>query len=101
MTSWPCSRLVFAIEDIDELRITNLHRSQLFLRDFASVEAQLCVLPGQRLGFLIGAQREYCRVWPNHSAVTVKGHTSFPRTRRKRWSATASFVAKRLAGLIR
>jgi hypothetical protein len=40
------------------------------------VEAQLCALPVQRLGSLIGAQREFCRAWPNHSAVTVKGRTS-------------------------
>lgn len=47
------------------------------------VEAQLCVLPAQQLGFLIGAQREFCRAWPNQSAVTVKGRTCFRRTRQK------------------
>src|SRR5271155_5578736 len=41
--------------------------------DQRHVAAQLCVLPAQRRGFLIGAQRECCCAWPNQSAVTVKG----------------------------
>jgi haloalkane dehalogenase len=65
------------------------------------VEAQLCVLPAQRLGFLIGAQREFCRAWPNQSPVTVKGRTSLPEdSPEEAGSATASFVAKVLAGQI-
>jgi hypothetical protein len=42
------------------------------------VAAQLCVLPTQRLDFLIGALREFCRAWPNQSAVTVKGAHFLP-----------------------
>jgi hypothetical protein len=42
------------------------------------VEAQLCVLPTQRLDFLIGALREFCRAWPNQSAVTVNGAHFLP-----------------------
>jgi hypothetical protein len=42
------------------------------------IEAQLCVLPAQRLGFLIGAQREFCRAWPNQSAVTGERGRTLP-----------------------
>jgi haloalkane dehalogenase len=66
------------------------------------VEAQLCVLPAQRLGFLIGAQREFCRAWPNQSAVTAKGAHFLPEDSPEVVrSAAASFVAKVLAGQIR
>ena len=66
------------------------------------VEAQPCVLPTQRLGILIGAQREFCRAWPNQSAVTVKGAHFLPEDSPEEvGSATASFVAKVLAGQIR
>jgi haloalkane dehalogenase len=66
------------------------------------VEAQLCVLPDQRLGFLIGAQREFCRAWPNQSAVTVKGAHFLPEgSPEVVGSDTASLVAKVLAGPIR
>jgi hypothetical protein len=65
------------------------------------IEAQLCVRPAQRLGFLIGAQREFCRAWPNQSAVIVKGTHVLPENSPETvGSATASFVAKVLAGQI-
>lgn len=57
---------------------------------------------GDPAGFLIGAQREFCRTWPNQQEVTLKGAhflqedcpTEFGET-------TARFVAKVLAGEIR
>jgi len=60
------------------------------------------VLPAQRLGFLSGAQREFCRAWPNQSAVPVKGAHFLPEDSPEEvGSATARFVAKVLAGQIR
>jgi hypothetical protein len=63
-------------------------------RPFSSVESDelaphaklsLACSPLKRLGFLIGAQREFCRAWPNQSAVTVKGAHFLPEDCRKRW----------------
>jgi haloalkane dehalogenase len=69
--------------------------------DQRHVEAQLCGLPARRLGFLIGAQREFCRAWPNQSAATVKGAHFLPEDSPEEvGSATASFVAQVLAGQI-
>jgi haloalkane dehalogenase len=52
-------------------------------------------------GFLIGAQREFCRSWPNQTTVTVKGaHFLQEDSPEDVGEATASFVAKVLAGQI-
>jgi hypothetical protein len=61
------------------------------------VEAQLCLLPAQRLGFLI------CRVWPQQNAVTVKVAHFIPEDSPEEvvGSATATIVTKVLAGQIR
>lgn len=52
-------------------------------------------------GFLIGAQREFCRSWPNQTTVTVEGaHFLQEDSPGAVGAATASFVAKLLAGQI-
>jgi haloalkane dehalogenase len=50
-------------------------------------------------GFLIGAQREFCRAWPNQQEVTVKGaHFLQEDSPAEVGVAIARFVAKVLAG---
>ena len=50
-------------------------------------------------GFLIGAQREFCRAWPNQEEITVKGaHFLQEDAPAEIGEATARFVAKVLAG---
>jgi haloalkane dehalogenase len=52
-------------------------------------------------GFLIGAQREFCRAWPNQQVVTVPGsHFLQEDSPEAVGQATARFVAKVLAGQI-
>jgi len=52
-------------------------------------------------GLLIGAQREFCRSWPNQTTVTVDGsHFVQEDSPDAVGSAAASFVAKVLAGQI-
>jgi haloalkane dehalogenase len=52
-------------------------------------------------GFLIGAQREFCRAWPNQQTVTVKGaHFVQEDAPEAVGEATARFVAKVMAGQI-
>jgi len=53
-------------------------------------------------GFLIGAQREFCRRWPNQQVVTVRGsHFLQEDSPEEVGEACARFVAKVLAGQIR
>jgi pimeloyl-ACP methyl ester carboxylesterase len=50
-------------------------------------------------GFLIGAQREFCRAWPNQEEITVKGtHFLQEDSPAEIGEVTARFVAKVLAG---
>jgi haloalkane dehalogenase len=52
-------------------------------------------------GFLIGAQREFCRAWPNQQIVTVQGsHFLQEDAPEAVGNAIARFVAKVLAGQI-
>lgn len=52
-------------------------------------------------GFLIGAQREFCRAWPNQQEITVKGaHFLQEDSPDEVGEAIARFVAKVLAGQI-
>jgi haloalkane dehalogenase len=52
-------------------------------------------------GFLIGAQREFCRAWPNQERVVVKGAHFLPEeSPAEVGEATARFVAKVMAGQI-
>jgi haloalkane dehalogenase len=56
---------------------------------------------GDPAGFLIGAQRDFCRTWPNQQEVTVKGaHFLQEDSPAEVGEATARFVAKVLAGQI-
>lgn len=52
-------------------------------------------------GFLIGAQREYCRAWPNQQSVVVKGsHFIQEDAPEEVADATARFISKVQAGQI-
>jgi haloalkane dehalogenase len=54
---------------------------------------------GDPAGFLIGAQREFCRAWPNQQEVTVKGAHFLPEdSPAEVGEAIARFVANVLAG---
>jgi haloalkane dehalogenase len=50
-------------------------------------------------GFLIGAQREFCRAWPNQEQVIIKGaHFLQEEAPDEVGEAIARFIAKVLAG---
>jgi haloalkane dehalogenase len=52
-------------------------------------------------GFLIGAQREFCRAWPNQQTVTVQGSHFLPEDAPQAiGGASARFVARVLSGQI-
>ena len=52
-------------------------------------------------GFLIGAQREFCRAWPNQETVVVQGSQFLQEEAPDEvGEATGRFVAKVLAGQI-
>jgi haloalkane dehalogenase len=58
-------------------------------------------IDGDPGGFLIGAQRDFCRAWPNQQEATVKGtHFLQEDSPTEVGDATARFVAKVLAGQI-
>ena len=53
-------------------------------------------------GFLIGAQREFCRAWPNQQTVLIKGsHFLQEEAPNEVGEAIARFVSKVLAGQIK
>jgi haloalkane dehalogenase len=53
-------------------------------------------------GFLVGAQREFCRSWPNQQVVTLQGsHFLQEDSPEEVGKAAARFVAKVLAGELR
>ena len=52
-------------------------------------------------GFLIGAQREFCKAWPNQETLLLKGaHFLQEEVPDDVGAATARFVSKVLAGQI-
>lgn len=56
---------------------------------------------GDPAGFLIDAQREFCRTWPNQQEITVKGaHFLQEDAPKEIGEAIARFVARVLAGQI-
>jgi len=58
-------------------------------------------IDGDPGGFLIGAQREFCRAWPNQQTVTVKGaHFLQEDAPAEVGEAMARFVASVLAGQV-
>lgn len=59
-------------------------------------------IDGDPGGFLIGAQRAFCRSWPNQQVVTVKGAHFLPEDSPEDvGQATARFVAQVLSGQVR
>jgi haloalkane dehalogenase len=53
------------------------------------------LINGDPAGFLIGAQREFCRTWPNQQEVTVEGAHFLPEDSPVEVAdAIARFVAK-------
>lgn len=53
-------------------------------------------------GFLIGAQREFCRAWPNQTTLVVNGsHFLQEEAPEEVADATARFISKVQAGQIR
>ena len=70
-----------------------------YSRWLASSSIPKLFINGDPAGFLIGAQREFCRTWPNQQEITVKGaHFLQEDSPTEVGEATARFVAKVLAG---
>lgn len=71
---------------------------EAYARWLASSPIPKLFINGEPGGFLIGAQREFCRAWPNQQEVTVKGtHFLQEDSPREVADATARFIAKVLA----
>jgi haloalkane dehalogenase len=72
-----------------------------YSRWLASSTIPKLFINGDPAGFLIGAQREFCRTWPNQQEVTVKGaHFLQEDSPVEVGEAIARFVSKVLAGQI-
>ena len=72
-----------------------------YARWLASSPIPKLFIDAEPAGFLIGAQREFCRAWPNQQTVTVQGsHFLQEDAPQEIGEATARFVAKVLAGQI-
>ena len=70
-----------------------------YSRWMASSSVPKLFINGDPAGFLIGAQREFCRTWPNQQEITVKGaHFLQEDSPTEVGEATARFIAKVLAG---
>jgi haloalkane dehalogenase len=70
-----------------------------YSRWMASSSIPKLFINGDPAGFLIGAQREFCRTWPNQQEITVKGaHFLQEDSPTEVGEATARFIAKVLAG---
>jgi haloalkane dehalogenase len=70
-----------------------------YSRWMASSAIPKLFINGDPAGFLIGAQREFCRTWPNQQEITVKGaHFLQEDSPTEVGEATARFIAKVLAG---
>jgi len=95
MLSWT-RELPIAGEPVDVVAIVESYAR--WLSTSAMPKLFIDAEPG---GFLIGAQREFCRAWPNQQIVTVKGaHFLQEEAPDAVGEATARFVAKVLAGQI-
>jgi haloalkane dehalogenase len=58
-------------------------------------------IDAQPAGFLIGAQRDFCRRWPNQEIVTVQGsHFLQEDSPDEVGKASARFVGRVMAGVI-
>jgi haloalkane dehalogenase len=95
MLSWT-RELPIAGEPVDVVAIVESYAR--WLSTSAMPKLFIDAEPG---GFLIGAQREFCRAWPNQQIVTVKGaHFLQEEAPDAVGEATARFVAKVLVGQI-
>jgi pimeloyl-ACP methyl ester carboxylesterase len=71
------------------------------LVDCQRMELLGCATDAEPAGVLIGAQREFCRAWPNQQTVLVKGsHFLQEEAPDEVGEATAKFVSRVLAGQI-
>ncbi len=72
-----------------------------YARGLSTTQIPKLFIDADPAGFLIGAQREFCRAWPNQQIVTVNGaHFVQEEVPDAVGDATARFVAKVLAGQI-
>jgi haloalkane dehalogenase len=95
MLSWTRD-LPIAGEPADVVAIVDAYAKWL-----SSSELPKLFIDAEPAGFLIGAQREFCRAWPNQQTVLVNGsHFLQEEAPQEVGEATARFVAKVLAGQI-
>jgi haloalkane dehalogenase len=88
--------LPIAGEPADVTRVVDSYANWL-----ASSRVPKLFIDAEPAGFLIGAQREFCRSWANQETVTVQGaHFLQEDAPSEVGRATARFIAKVLAGQI-
>ena len=96
MLSWTRD-LPIAGEPADVVAIVDAYAKWL-----SGSEIPKLFIDAEPAGFLIGAQREFCRAWPNQQAVLVNGsHFLQEEAPQEVGEATARFVSKVLARQIR
>jgi haloalkane dehalogenase len=95
MLTWS-RELPIAGEPVDVVRLV-----EAYARWLSSSPIPKLFIDAEPGGFLIGAQREFCRTWPNQHEITVKGaHFVQEEMPKEIGEAIASFVAKVQAGQI-
>jgi haloalkane dehalogenase len=95
MLTWT-RELPIAGEPADVVRIVESYAQWL-----SSSTIPKLFIDAEPAGFLIGAQREFCRAWPNQERVVVSGsHFVQEDSPDEVGAATARFVSKVLAGQI-
>ncbi len=95
MLAWT-RELPIAGEPRDVVEVVNSYSSWLSASPIPKL-----FINAEPAGFLIGAQREFCRSWPNQQEVTVAGaHFLQEDSPKEVREAIAHFVAKVLAGQI-
>ena len=95
MLTWT-RELPIAGEPADVVAIVEAYASFL-----SSTQIPKLFIDAEPGGFLIGAQREFCRAWPNQEQTTIKGaHFLQEEAPDEVGEAIARFVAKVLAGQI-
>ncbi|WP_407158899.1 haloalkane dehalogenase [Bradyrhizobium sp. STM 3557] len=95
MLSWTRD-LPIAGEPADVVAIVDAYAKWL-----SSSKIPKLFIDAEPAGFLIGAQREFCRAWPNQQTVLVNGsHFLQEEAPQELGEATARFVSKVLAGQI-
>jgi len=95
MLAWTCD-LPIAGEPADVVEIVDSYSRWL-----SNSPVPKLFIDAEPAGFLIGAQREFCRGWPNQQMITVPGaHFLQEDSPEEVGRASARFVAKVLAGQI-